>query len=261
MSALAVLLVVFFIFSSDASSSLQGASGANEDTKIVFQQAPVDMNDILLDYDKKLRPNFGSKQGVNVSLSLHVEYAHWSKNRLALRAFLRETWQDSRLRFRGQAHTANGSSGDINILSQFMDTIWSPDTHSPSAETKLLNPGAIKLKPTGEVSRSRFFAYDLPCPISVDYAIENGSRINCSLIFESYWFAARDMIYQWKKPENQSLTVCNGCPGFSVVDHSIDTRWSHTTAEGYSKLVALLTVETGVTKEVIDFLVKRGIGD
>ncbi len=53
----------------------------------VFYSAPVDFGDLLLDYDKKLRPNYGG-QPIEVLVSLHVNTADWSKNVLRLEVII-----------------------------------------------------------------------------------------------------------------------------------------------------------------------------
>lgn len=71
------------------------------DHAIVIERphSPVELGDLLLEYNRYSGPSIDGQ--VTVSLSMHLLHAVWAKQTMTVSFFLRQSWKDHRLIFSG----------------------------------------------------------------------------------------------------------------------------------------------------------------
>ena len=160
-------------------------------------------DNLMTNYDKRIRPGLDSGTPVKVSCSIFI-IRHFDfdpkDHSLKMDFYFRQSWKDPRLAF--------GINDVILTTTAFetLDKIWKPDTYFPSAvnvvDHSLPNPNAFyHISPQGEVKTSQRLTADIIC-LSYNLTLP----ATCKLDIESYGFSAKDITYEWKKA-NESFTM------------------------------------------------------
>ncbi|KAI3386277.1 hypothetical protein SNEBB_007619 [Seison nebaliae] len=159
------------------------------------------LNDILDNYDKRLRPNHNG-DAVVVTISFHIISLGISEMDMSydLDCYFRQSWKDTRLRH-------DGPNESLAINSKILNNLWLPDTYFRNGLNSYLHTiptvnKLIRLDKNGHLLLSSRITIRANCPMRlVTYPVDIQ---RCPLTIGSYGYAAEDVQYVWsdKTPIN-----------------------------------------------------------
>uniref|UniRef100_A0A3P9PV00 Gamma-aminobutyric acid type A receptor subunit gamma3 n=1 Tax=Poecilia reticulata TaxID=8081 RepID=A0A3P9PV00_POERE len=155
------------------------------------------LNNLLKEYDKKLRPDIGVKPTViDVDIfvnsigpvsSINMEYQ--------IDIIFAQTWTDSRLRY-------NSTMKILTLNSNMVGLIWLPDTifrNSKTADSHWITmPNQLlRIWNDGKILYTLRLTINAECQLQLhNFPMDEHS---CPLIFSSYGYSQDEMIYKWRK--------------------------------------------------------------
>ncbi|KAM9482073.1 gamma-aminobutyric acid receptor subunit gamma-3 [Clarias gariepinus] len=155
------------------------------------------LNNLLKEYDKKLRPDIGVKPTViDVDIfvnsigpvsSINMEYQ--------IDIIFAQTWTDSRLRY-------NSTMKILTLNSNMVGLIWVPDTifrNSKNADSHwITTPNQLlRIWNDGKILYTLRLTINAECQLQLhNFPMDEHS---CPLIFSSYGYPRDEMIYKWRK--------------------------------------------------------------
>uniref|UniRef100_A0A8C4H7I8 Gamma-aminobutyric acid receptor subunit gamma-3 n=1 Tax=Dicentrarchus labrax TaxID=13489 RepID=A0A8C4H7I8_DICLA len=155
------------------------------------------LNNLLKEYDKKLRPDIGVKPTViDVDIfvnsigpvsSINMEYQ--------IDIIFAQTWTDSRLRY-------NSTMKKLTLNSNMVGLIWLPDTifrNSKNADSHWITmPNQLlRIWNDGKILYTLRLTINAECQLQLhNFPMDEHS---CPLIFSSYGYPRDEMIYKWRK--------------------------------------------------------------
>uniref|UniRef100_A0A3Q3R1Y1 Gamma-aminobutyric acid receptor subunit gamma-3 n=1 Tax=Monopterus albus TaxID=43700 RepID=A0A3Q3R1Y1_MONAL len=155
------------------------------------------LNNLLKEYDKKLRPDIGVKPTViDVDIfvnsigpvsSINMEYQ--------IDIMFAQTWTDSRLRY-------NSTMKILTLNSNMVGLIWLPDTifrNSKTADSHWITmPNQLlRIWNDGKILYTLRLTINAECQLQLhNFPMDEHS---CPLIFSSYGYPQDEMIYKWRK--------------------------------------------------------------
>ncbi|KAM6921071.1 gamma-aminobutyric acid receptor subunit gamma-3 [Xenentodon cancila] len=155
------------------------------------------LNNLLKEYDKKLRPDIGVKPTViDVDIyvnsigpvsSINMEYQ--------IDIIFAQTWTDNRLRY-------NSTMKILTLNSNMVGLIWLPDTifrNSKSADSHWITmPNQLlRIWNDGKILYTLRLTINAECQLQLhNFPMDEHS---CPLIFSSYGYPQDEMIYKWRK--------------------------------------------------------------
>uniref|UniRef100_A0A669DZ38 Gamma-aminobutyric acid receptor subunit gamma-3 n=1 Tax=Oreochromis niloticus TaxID=8128 RepID=A0A669DZ38_ORENI len=155
------------------------------------------LNNLLKEYDKKLRPDIGVKPTViDVDIyvnsigpvsSINMEYQ--------IDIIFAQTWTDSRLRY-------NSTMKILTLNSNMVGLIWLPDTifrNSKTADSHWITmPNQLlRIWNDGKILYTLRLTINAECQLQLhNFPMDEHS---CPLIFSSYGYPQDEMIYKWRK--------------------------------------------------------------
>nr|XP_015219518.1 PREDICTED: gamma-aminobutyric acid receptor subunit gamma-3 isoform X1 [Lepisosteus oculatus] len=155
------------------------------------------LNNLLKEYDKKLRPDIGIKPTViDVDIyvnsigpvsSINMEYQ--------IDIFFAQTWTDSRLRF-------NSTMKILTLNSNMVGLIWIPDTIFRNSKTAdahwITTPNQLlRIWNDGKILYTLRLTINAECQLQLhNFPMDEHS---CPLIFSSYGYPSDEMVYKWRK--------------------------------------------------------------
>ncbi|CAG5861973.1 unnamed protein product [Menidia menidia] len=155
------------------------------------------LNNLLKEYDKKLRPDIGVKPTViDVDIfvnsigpvsSIDMEYQ--------IDIIFAQTWTDSRLRY-------NNTMKILTLNSNMVGLIWLPDTifrNSKNADSHWITmPNQLlRIWNDGKILYTLRLTINAECQLQLhNFPMDEHS---CPLIFSSYGYPRDEMIYKWRK--------------------------------------------------------------
>nr|XP_023656526.1 gamma-aminobutyric acid receptor subunit gamma-3 isoform X1 [Paramormyrops kingsleyae] len=155
------------------------------------------LNNLLKEYDKKLRPDIGIKPTViDVDIyvnsigpvsSINMEYQ--------IDIIFAQTWTDSRLRY-------NSTMKILTLNSNMVGLIWVPDTifrNSKNADAHwITTPNQLlRIWNDGKILYTLRLTINAECQLQLhNFPMDEHS---CPLIFSSYGYPRDEMIYKWRK--------------------------------------------------------------
>ncbi|XP_069560176.1 gamma-aminobutyric acid receptor subunit gamma-3 [Brachyistius frenatus] len=155
------------------------------------------LNNLLKEYDKKLRPDIGVKPtviDVNIFVnsigpvsSINMEYE--------IDIIFAQTWTDSRLRY-------NSTMKILTLNSNMVGLIWLPDTifrNSKNADSHWITmPNQLlRIWNDGKILYTLRLTINAECQLQLhNFPMDEHS---CPLIFSSYGYPRDEMIYKWRK--------------------------------------------------------------
>ncbi|XP_029285381.1 gamma-aminobutyric acid receptor subunit gamma-3 [Cottoperca gobio] len=155
------------------------------------------LNNLLKEYDKKLRPDIGVKPividvGIFVNSigpvsSINMEYQ--------IDIIFAQTWTDSRLRY-------NSTMKKLTLNSNMVGLIWLPDTifrNSKNADSHWITmPNQLlRIWNDGKILYTLRLTINAECQLQLhNFPMDEHS---CPLIFSSYGYPRDEMIYRWRK--------------------------------------------------------------
>ncbi|XP_042190192.1 gamma-aminobutyric acid receptor subunit gamma-3 isoform X1 [Callorhinchus milii] len=165
--------------------------------KLQSRDATKILNQLLKEYDRKLRPDIGIKPTViDVDIfvnsigpvsSINMEYT--------IDIFFAQTWTDDRLRF-------NSTMKILTLNSNMVGLIWIPDTifrNSKTAEAHwITTPNQLlRIWNDGKILYTLRLTIIAECQLQLqNFPMDEHS---CPLIFSSYGYPKEEMIYRWRK--------------------------------------------------------------
>ncbi|XP_057193522.1 gamma-aminobutyric acid receptor subunit gamma-3 isoform X2 [Triplophysa rosa] len=160
------------------------------------------LNNLLKEYDKKLRPDIGVKPTViDVDIyvnsigpvsSINMEYQ--------IDIIFAQTWTDSRLRY-------NSTMKILTLNSNMVGLIWLPDTifrNSKSADSHwITTPNQLlRIWNDGKILYTLRLTINAECQLQLhNFPMDEHS---CPLIFSSYGYPQDEMIYKWRRNSVQA---------------------------------------------------------
>ncbi|XP_064865447.1 gamma-aminobutyric acid receptor subunit gamma-3 [Oncorhynchus nerka] len=155
------------------------------------------LNNLLKEYDKKLRPDIGVKPTViDVDIyvnsigpvsSIDMEYQ--------IDIIFAQTWTDSRLSY-------NSTMNILTLNSNMVGLIWLPDTifrNSKNADSHwITTPNQLlRIWNDGKILYTLRLTINAECQLQLhNFPMDEHS---CPLIFSSYGYPRDEMIYKWRK--------------------------------------------------------------
>ncbi|XP_014837255.1 PREDICTED: gamma-aminobutyric acid receptor subunit gamma-3 [Poecilia mexicana] len=155
------------------------------------------LNNLLKEYDKKLRPDIGVKPTViDVDIfvnsigpvsSINMEYQ--------IDIIFAQTWTDSRLRY-------NSTMKILTLNSNMVGLIWLPDTifrNSKTADSHWITmPNQLlRIWNDGKILYTLRLTINAECQLQLhNFPMDEHS---CPLVFSSYGYSQDEMIYKWRK--------------------------------------------------------------
>ncbi|XP_059922743.1 gamma-aminobutyric acid receptor subunit gamma-3 isoform X1 [Gadus macrocephalus] len=155
------------------------------------------LNNLLKEYDKKLRPDIGVKPtviGVDIFVnsigpvsSIDMEYQ--------IDIIFAQTWTDSRLSY-------NSTMKILTLNSNMVGLIWLPDTifrNSKNAEAHWITmPNQLlRIWNDGKILYTLRLTINAECQLQLhNFPMDHHS---CPLIFSSYGYPRDEMIYKWRR--------------------------------------------------------------
>ncbi|RVE74050.1 hypothetical protein OJAV_G00037530 [Oryzias javanicus] len=155
------------------------------------------LNNLLKEYDKKLRPDIGVKPTViDVDIfvnsigpvsSINMEYQ--------IDIIFAQTWIDSRLRY-------NSTMKILTLNSNMVGLIWLPDTifrNSKNADSHWITmPNQLlRIWNDGKILYTLRLTINAECQLQLhNFPMDEHS---CPLIFSSYGYPQDEMIYKWRR--------------------------------------------------------------
>ncbi|XP_043984794.1 gamma-aminobutyric acid receptor subunit gamma-3 [Gambusia affinis] len=155
------------------------------------------LNNLLKEYDKKLRPDIGVKPTViDVDIfvnsigpvsSINMEYQ--------IDIIFAQTWIDSRLRY-------NSTMKILTLNSNMVGLIWVPDTifrNSKTADSHWITmPNQLlRIWNDGKILYTLRLTINAECQLQLhNFPMDEHS---CPLVFSSYGYSQDEMIYKWRK--------------------------------------------------------------
>ncbi|XP_032223523.2 gamma-aminobutyric acid receptor subunit beta-like isoform X2 [Nematostella vectensis] len=172
-----------------------------------YKQATEAMNNLLRNYDKRIRP-YSNTDKLNITVQLAVERFGDIREKemdFSLDVYLNQTWHDDRLN-----HTLDHP---IILSGEFKGSVWQPDTiilyvRSLTVYNSLSEPSSITIYSDGTVRSTVRLALVINCLMDLrDYPLDEQE---CSLAMLSYTHQYEDIVYKWsQKP-------------ISIYDHFMD---------------------------------------
>ncbi|KAI4828393.1 hypothetical protein KUCAC02_022489 [Chaenocephalus aceratus] len=155
------------------------------------------LNNLLKEYDKKLRPDIGVKPividvGIFVNSigpvsSINMEYQ--------IDIIFAQTWTDSRLSY-------NGTMKKLTLNSNMVGMIWLPDTifrNSKTADSHWITmPNQLlRIWNDGKILYTLRLTINAECQLQLhNFPMDEHS---CPLVFSSYGYPRDEIIYKWRK--------------------------------------------------------------
>jgi len=195
------------------------------------------LDNMLNNYDKRLRPNFGGA-AVDVKISMYViGISELSDENMdfTLDFYFRQFWRDSRLSFDKKANLEKLSLGH-----EFGKSIWLPDTffvqdkresfmHTVTAKNEF-----IKIDHAGNVARSIRLSVTASCPMNFKHFPMDTQK--CSLDIESYGQKADGIRYHWQDANNSVLIGDLTVFDFELIGHKESSEDIVVSSGTYSRL-------------------------
>ncbi len=178
-----------------------------------LKNASVAIEDLLKEYDIRLRPSFGSKNfysfpffhrkrfhlGEPLLLDIEIRLASFDSISevnmdYTLTLYLNQYWRDERLIF-------GNKSEEMTLTGEIIDKFWLPDTFFPNDKSAYLHDVTeknkmIRLSGNGEILYGMRFTSTLACMMDLRrYPLD---RQNCTVEVESYGYTQADVIMRWK---------------------------------------------------------------
>ncbi|KAM4548713.1 gamma-aminobutyric acid receptor subunit gamma-3 isoform 1-T1 [Odontesthes bonariensis] len=155
------------------------------------------LNNLLKEYDKKLRPDIGVKptiidvdifvNSIGPVSSIDMEYQ--------IDIIFAQTWTDTRLRY-------NNTMKKLTLNSNMVGLIWLPDTifrNSKNADSHWITmPNQLlRIWNDGKILYTLRLTINAECQLQLhNFPMDEHS---CPLIFSSYGYPRDEMIYKWRK--------------------------------------------------------------
>ncbi|KXJ07016.1 Gamma-aminobutyric acid receptor subunit beta [Exaiptasia diaphana] len=162
------------------------------------------LNSLLVNYDNRLRPNFGGKHVV-VTVGfwiLSIDEINVMDMDYRMDFFLRQLWHDPRLK-----HSFNGTLALGNYM---MDKIWVPDTYFENSKSSSFHKVTtvnkmLTITSNGDVHYNSRITATASCPM--DLRMFPIDIQECGLNIESYGYNADEMVYKWEDRIDNGIAV------------------------------------------------------
>ncbi|CAF2487384.1 unnamed protein product [Rotaria sp. Silwood2] len=211
-----------------------------------LKNASVAIEDLLKEYDIRLRPSFGSEP---LLLDIEIRLASFDSISevnmdYTLTLYLNQYWRDDRLVF-------GNESEEMTLTGEIIDKFWLPDTFFPNDKSAYLHDVTeknkmIRLNGNGEILYGMRFTSTLACMMDLRrYPLD---RQNCTVEVESYGYTQADVIMRWKNGRASVLDLDKvQLPQFTIT--------------GYDTISYGLYLATGVYQRLsLSFILQRNIG-
>ncbi|CAF0842138.1 unnamed protein product [Adineta steineri] len=211
-----------------------------------LKNASVTIDDLLKEYDIRLRPSFGSEP---LFLDIEIRLASFDSISevnmdYTLTLYLNQYWRDERLIF-------GNTSEEITLTGEIIDKFWLPDTFFPNDKSAYLHDVTeknkmIRLSGNGDILYGMRFTSTLACMMDLRrYPLD---RQNCTVEVESYGYTQADVNMRWKSGRASILDLDK-------------VQLSQFTIMGYDTISYSIYLATGTYQRLsLSFILQRNIG-
>ncbi|CEF65127.1 Gamma-aminobutyric acid receptor subunit beta-like [Strongyloides ratti] len=222
-------------------------SGIVKTTKQRYDNASLLLEDLLSDYDIRLRPNFG---GPAIELHLDIMLASFDSISevnmdYTITIDLHQYWQDDRLSWSEELNIE-----EISLSGEFSSRIWCPDLFLANDKHSFLhtvteNNKMLRVSRFGNVTYGMRFTSTLSCNMDLKrYPLDYQY---CSVEIESYGYTTSEVVMKWRD-KNPVYSVSDvEVPQFVILNITTKNRQVTTATGSYQRLSLV-------------FFLKRSIG-
>uniref|UniRef100_A0A0N4Z0B3 Gamma-aminobutyric acid receptor subunit beta n=1 Tax=Parastrongyloides trichosuri TaxID=131310 RepID=A0A0N4Z0B3_PARTI len=234
--------------------SIDGGDNSNNNVGIVtkktkqrYDNASLLLEDLLSDYDIRLRPNFG---GPAIELHLDIMLASFDSISevnmdYTITIDLHQYWQDDRLSWSKDLNIE-----EISLSGEFSNRIWCPDLFLANDKQSFLhtvteNNKMLRVSRSGNVTYGMRFTSTLSCNMDLKrYPLDYQY---CSVEIESYGYTTSEVVMKWRE-KNPVYSVSHvEVPQFVILNITTKNRQVTTATGSYQRLSLV-------------FFLKRSIG-
>ncbi|XP_054709596.1 gamma-aminobutyric acid receptor subunit beta-like isoform X2 [Uloborus diversus] len=188
---------------------------------------------ILVDYDIRLRPNFG---GDPIFIGMDLQIASFDaisevNMDYTLTLYLNQYWQDTRLAF-------STGTYELTLSGEFAAKIWVPDTFFANDKNSFLHDVTeqnkmVRLSSDGTIKYGMRFTTTLACMMDLHYYPLDSQ--NCTIEIESYGYTVADVKMYWMKDAVQGVEKAD-LPQFSILRVETTDRLEALASGTYQRL-------------------------
>ncbi|KAI3387391.1 hypothetical protein SNEBB_006506 [Seison nebaliae] len=237
---------------------LQNARNLSEEEENSLSTNVTKILDKLLEgYDRRLRPNFGSRP-VEINITIQINSIHSMSEvgmSYSLDLYLRQYWNDRRLSFEPIIKDKYELK-EFVLSTDILDKIWWPDTffatekrgelHQLTTSNRLL-----RITHTGDVLLSMRLTVESTC--NMDLRLFPMDTQRCTLEIESYGHETKDMYYRWV--DNKLDILETSLPQFNLTHYRQEQILITTTTGNYSRLITTLVFKRRIGYYLIQIYV------
>uniref|UniRef100_A0A0K0FI95 Gamma-aminobutyric acid receptor subunit beta n=1 Tax=Strongyloides venezuelensis TaxID=75913 RepID=A0A0K0FI95_STRVS len=210
--------------------------GITRTTKQRYDNASLLLEDLLSDYDIRLRPNFG---GPAIELHLDIMLASFDSISevnmdYTITIDLHQYWQDDRLSWSKELNIE-----EISLSGEFSNRIWCPDLFLANDKHSFLhtvteNNKMLRVSRYGNVTYGMRFTSTLSCNMDLKrYPLDYQY---CSVEIESYGYTTSEVIMRWRE-KNPVYSVSHvEVPQFVILNITTKNRQVTTATGSYQRL-------------------------
>ncbi|MFH4975615.1 hypothetical protein AB6A40_002324 [Gnathostoma spinigerum] len=204
--------------------SWKNSSSAIRNVPSRYENASSLLNDLLKDYDIRLRPGFG---GEALLLQLDIVLASFDAMSevnmdYTLTMYLHQYWKDDRLSW-----SSNTDIEEMILSGDFSSRIWVPDTFFANDKQSFLHDVTeknkmLRVSKAGRVAYGMRFTTTLACHMDLrNYPLDSQ---NCTVEIESYGYTTTEVLMKWKQPHPVYGINETEVPQFEMMDYRTEDR-------------------------------------
>lgn len=207
--------------------------------KISEVQTPVNIDNLLKEYDARVRPNYGGtpvKVGVTMYL-LDISELDEKAMDFKMTFYFRQFWRDLRLGYAAKLP-------ELTLGAETANKIWKPDTFFVNERKAYLHDSMVenmfmRILPDGNILMSTRYTLKLSCPMNFrNFPMDTQT---CRFEIESYGHKMTDIFYDWEHGDKSvGLSPEIGIPHFQLMGLRQKKIVATLTTGNYSRLLCEL---------------------
>jgi len=197
------------------------------------------MDQMLVGYDKRLRPNYGVDP-VTLGISMYVVSTDELSEKnmdFTMTAYFRQFWHDPRLAFERRPNL-----NKLVVGPEFLSKIWKPDTffvNTKSVEKQDIPAESTfgRIMHSGDVLWSSRLTFKATCPMDLTHYPADNQL--CTLEIESFGYTMSDIRFRWEDGERSfQMSPDVSLPQFNVLGYRQRIVEASLSSGNYSRLLA-----------------------
>ena len=197
------------------------------------------LNQFMVGYDKRVRPNYGGIP-VTVGVSLYVlSIGDLSEKYMdfTFDMYFRQFWHDPRLAFEVRPGLTK-----LVVGAEYIKQIWVPDTFFVNEKVALFHDATtenqfLRITHAGDILRSIRLTIQATCPLDLTYFPMDKQL--CTLEIESFGYTMSDLKFRWEDGEKSvQMSPDVSLPQFDIIGHRQRIIEASLSSGNYSRLLA-----------------------